>query len=100
MNTYPLYLTRHAVQRSQKRSVDQEALRAATLFGDRFVLEDGAVMHLVTRAAAARIVRTLGLTPGYVDDAMRGTYVVIKRSGAVITCGRRWAGNAGRIRKS
>lgn len=100
MQTQPTFFTRHADQRSQKRGIDKEALRAATLFGDRFVLDDGSVVHLVTRRAAARIVDALGLRPGYVDDALRGTYVVIRRSGAVVTCGRRWAGRGGRMRRS
>lgn len=100
MQIQAAFLTRHALQRSQKRCIDQEALRAATLFGDRFVLDDGSVVHLVTRRAAARIVEVLGLRPAYVDDALRGTYVVIKRSGAVVTCGRRWAGQGGRMRRS
>lgn len=100
MQQHATYLTRHAVQRSQKRALNQEALRAATMFGDRFVLDDGTVMHIVTRRAAARIVEVLGLRAGYVDDALRGTYVVIKRSGAVVTCGRRWKGEGGRLRRS
>jgi hypothetical protein len=100
MNTYPLHLTRHAEQRCMKRSITQEALRAATLYGDRFVQDDGCVLLLVTQRAAARLVHALGLAPGYVDSTLRGAYVVMRRSGAVVTCGRRWAGAAGRVRRS
>ena len=100
MTTSPLYLTQHAIQRSEQRRISAEALRAATLFGDRFVQPDGTVIHLVTQRAAERISRVLALTPGYVHSVMRGVYIVMKRSGATVTVGRRFAGRKGRIRRS
>lgn len=98
MTQQPLHLSRHAVARSTQRRISQEALRAATLFGDRFVQDDGTIVQIVTRRAAARIVNTLGLSPGYVHDQLQNVYVVLRRSGTVVTVGRRYAGQ--RIQRS
>ena len=92
MNTAPLHFSKHARKRVCQRQISQEALRAATLFGDRFVQEDGTIVQIVTRRAAERIVALLGLRPGYVHETMRNVYVVVKRSGAIVTAGRRYAG--------
>ena len=100
MTTSPMYLTQHAMQRCEQRHISAEALRAATLFGDRFVQPDGTVVQLVTQRAALRIAKALGLSPGYVHSVMQGVYVVIRRSGATVTVGRRFAGAQGRIRRS
>lgn len=100
MTTNPLAHTNHSKQRMQQRAISQQGLQAATLYGDRFVLPDGTVLQLVTRQAAARIVRELGLRPGFVDESLRGVYVVMARNGAMLTCGRRWAGRQGRIHRS
>lgn len=98
--TQPLFMTHHARARVEQRRIGQAGLRAATLYGDRFVQFDGSVLHLVTRRAAQRLKDELGLRPGYVDDHYRGVYVVMSRSGAVVTAGRRWQGAGGRIRRS
>ena len=100
MTHYPLAHTQHSNQRMHQRRIGQQGLQAATLHGDRFVLDDGCVLQLVTRHAAARIVRETGMRPGFVDDHLRGVYVVLSRDGAMLTCGRRWTGSQGRIRRS
>lgn len=100
MSTNPIFFSQHSMQRAGERQIGKEALRAATLFGDRFVQDDGCIVHLVTRRAAARITTDLGLRSGYVHDTLYGVYVVMKRSGAVVTCGRRFAGKRGHIRRS
>ena len=100
MSTRPHSLTSHAKQRSEARRIGREGLRAATLFGDRFVQPDGAILHLVTKRACERLSLALGLTRAYIDDQLRGVYVVMTRSGALVTVGRRYSGHQGRIRRS
>jgi hypothetical protein len=99
MNTASVRLTQHASQRLEQRRVGREGLRAALLFGDRFSQADGTVIHLVTRRAAALISTEFGLPAAYVDNKLRGVYLVMTRLGAVITVGRRYKGTAGRIRR-
>jgi hypothetical protein len=91
-STGPAHMTAHASHRAQERKVGSEGLRAALLFGDRFVQSDGTVLHLVTRRACARLSRDLGLRPGYVHDALYRVYAVVARSGAIVTTGRRFEG--------
>ena len=93
-------MTHHAEQRTEQRRIGREGLRAATLFGDRFVQSDGTILHLVTQRSCSRLAQQLGLTAAYVDDRLRGVYVVMTRAGAVLTAGRRYSGRQGRIRTS
>jgi len=100
MKTSILAHTQHSKQRMSQRGIDAQCLEAVTLYGDRFVLDDGTLIHLVTRKAADRLVRETGRSPAQVDDQLKGLYVVISRDGAIITCGRRWGGRQGRMRRS
>lgn len=95
-----LHFTRTAQTRAVAQRISQEGLRVATLLGDRFVQPDGTVMHLVTHRAVHRACELLGLRPAYAESALQGVFVIMSRSGRVMTMGRRWAGDAGRIRRS
>ena len=67
----------------------QAALRAATLFGDRFGQPDGSILYLVTQRAALRLERLLGLPAEQIWRDMQGTFVLARRSGKVLDSGRR-----------
>ena len=67
----------------------QAALRAATLFGDRFEQPDGSILFLVTVRAGLRLERSLGLPAEQIWRDLQGTFVLATRSGKVLDSGRR-----------
>lgn len=67
----------------------QAALRAASLYGDRFEQPDGNILFLVTLRAAQRIQAMLGLPFEQIQSDLQGTYVLARKSGAVVDSGRR-----------